>query len=126
MEQNTNILKYKSNELKSIQIENIVINAVVEQIKKDFPNCQSVKFNIDLINDICDAIEEVVKTNKLNVVKIDLFFKIYNTVFGNTTDEQKLFLRNVIDNLHKNGQIKVASRLYKFYKWLKSFFLKNI
>lgn len=124
MEQST-ILNYKSKELKSIQIENFIIHSVVEQLKSDFPQAESVKLNINLINDICDAIEEVVKSNGLKVVKIELFFKIYERVFGKVNEEQKVYIVNTINHLHENGHIRVVPKLVKFLKWLRSFFLKR-
>lgn len=124
MEQST-ILNYKSKELKSIQIENIIINSIVEQLKRDFPQNESVKLNINLINDICDTIEEVVKSNGLKVVKIELFFKIYERVFGKVNEEQKVYILNTINHLHETGQIRVVPKLVKFLKWIRSFFLKR-
>lgn len=125
MEQNPNILNYKSKELKAIQIENIIVNSITEQLKRDFPQPETIKLNINLINDICDTIEEVVKSNGLKVVKVELFFKIYERVFGRATEEQKQYLVNTINHLHENGQIKIVSKIRKLLKWLKSFFLKR-
>jgi len=116
-------VNYKGN-LKNLQLENLLIKSICEQIKNDFPNIEAIKLNVELINEICNIIEEVVVSKKLkNVVKIDLFYKIYASLFGQPNlDMNKHFIISTIDYLHFHNRIKTISKTKKFIKFLKNIF----
>lgn len=96
------------------------INSIVAQIKRDFPDLTQVKMNVDLINVICDAIEENVKVNGLTKVnKLELFFKIYGTVFQFDGNERNHLIK-IVDYLNTNDCIKVVPLFTKIYRFIRS------
>lgn len=121
MEENSAI-NYRGN-LKNLQLENLIIKSICEQLKADFPNMDLIKLNVELINEICNIIEEVVVSKKLkNVVKLDLFCRIYESLFGkNILDSNRQFLVSTIEYLHFNNHIKSISFLSKVFKFIRKF-----
>jgi len=119
------VILYKGN-LKNLQLENLLIRKVSEQIKKDFGNILEVKFNVELISEICNCIEEVVKSENLQKVdKLDLFFKIYAGIFGAIPEAEKKLVKEVIEYLHNNDKIKPRKLIRKAYLFIKSIILKK-
>lgn len=120
------VVEYK-NSIKNIALEQKIIKAIAEQLKRDFPSVEVIKFNIDIINDICNAIEEMVDEHKLSKVnKLDLFLKIYSSVFGNLSEQDKKIIVMIVEYLHTNGLIKIKPFLSKIWKrYIKPFFSKK-
>lgn len=120
------VVEYK-NSIKNIALEQKIIKAIAEQLKRDFPSVEVIKFNIDIINDICNAIEEMVDEHKLSKVnKLDLFLKIYTSVFGNLSEQDKKIIVMIVEYLHTNGLIKIKPFLSKIWKrYIKPFFSKK-
>lgn len=112
--------------LKTLQIENLLIKTICEQIRKDFNNIDEVMLNMDLINEICNAIEEISSKKKLKVVKLDLFFKIYGQLFGMMSlDKNKEYLKTVVDYLHLNSLIKKRTFFQKVVIFVKKLLLQR-
>jgi len=110
--------------LRELHIENILINTIVEEIQKLFPNIGTVKNNAFLILEICNAIEDSYKKHKIKKVdKLTVFFKIYTGLFGNISPEEKLSITNTIDYLHRKGDIKLTPLSKKIIRYLKKKFL---
>lgn len=110
-------IEYKGT-LKNLQLENILICKVVEQVKRDFPDLTKVKMDVDLINLICDEIEDCVKVNKLTKVnKLELFFKIYGIIFQFDGNERNHIVK-IVESLHANGRIKVKPLLKKIFRFV--------
>ena len=110
--------------LKELHIENILINVIVEEIQKLFPNIGSVKNNAFLILEICNAIEDAHNKHKIKKVdKLVIFFKIYTGLFGTISNEEKQSIVNTIDYLHRKGDIKITPLFKKIIRYLKKKFL---
>jgi hypothetical protein len=111
--------------LKELHVESILINTIVEEIQKLFPNLSIVKGNTYLILEICNTIEDAYKKQKKGkkVNKLEIFFKIYSGLFGNISNEDKQILINNIDYLHRNGDIKATPMSKKIIKYFKKKFL---
>jgi hypothetical protein len=75
--------------------------------------------NVDLINQICNAIENMSGHKKIN--KLELFMKIYKSSFGQIDAKDQEAVTNIIEYLHGKGKIKAQSLLSKFFRFLKSF-----
>ena len=119
------VIEYSGN-LKNLQIESLLIKKVSEQIKSDFPNLLEVKFNIELIGEICNCIEEIVQSQKLKRVnKLDLFFKINDRIFGMISEPEKKLVIQVIDYLHSNGKIKPRPFFKKVIRFVSRLVRKN-
>ena len=104
-------IQYKGS-LKNLKTENGLIKSIVEKVKNDFVDLNSVKNNIELINQIANNIEDVVKFSgiiKKKVNKLQLFYKIYDGIFGVQTEEIKLELQKTIEYLDSEGKIKARS-----------------
>jgi ubiquitin C-terminal hydrolase len=110
--------------LKELKIENMLVQQIRDEIHSSFPSdIQSVKMNVDLINQICNAIESISGRKKIN--KLELFMKIYKTSFGQMDAKDEEFLTNIIEHLHDKGKIRAQSLLSKIYRFLKSFLVKK-
>jgi hypothetical protein len=109
--------------LKTIKLENTLIQKIREEIHSSFVNTQDVKMNEDLIRAVCCAIENNVKGQKID--KLELFFKIYRVTFGDTDEKDVHFLKTVIKILNDNGKIKARSLLSKLLRFLGGFLLKK-
>lgn len=121
-----NVVEYKSS-IKNIALEQKIIKLISEQLKRDFPAVDVIKFNIDIVNDICNCIEEMVDENKLSKVnKLDLFLKIYGSVFGNLNENDKKIIIQIVEYLHTNGHIKVRPFFTKIWRrYIRPFFIKK-
>lgn len=120
------VVEYK-NSIKNIALEQKIIKAIAEQLKRDFPAVDVIKFNIDIINDICNCIEEMCDEHKLSKVnKLDLFLKIYGSVFGNLNENDKKIIIQIVEYLHINGHIKIKPFLQKIWKrYIRPLFIKK-
>lgn len=122
---NISEVEYK-NTLKSVALENKIINLISSQIKKDFNDLSAIKFNIDMIQDICCCIEDLVDEHKLKGVnKYELFIKIYNSIFGTLSQDDIKIIKEVINYLHQNEKIKVRPLSKKLWKRFKPFFQRS-
>ena len=119
-----NVIELNGN-LREIHVESILINTIVEEIQKLFPNLSVVKNNVYLILEICNSIEDAYKKQKKGkkVNKLEIFFKIYSSLFGNISNEDKQTLTNNIDYLHRNGDIKATPLSKKIVRFIKKKFL---
>ena len=103
--------------LKNKQLEKKVIDTIVSEV---------IKLDIELINEICNLIEEAVKSNKIKKInKLDLFIKAHTAVFGNITEQEKAVLISNIEYLHNNGKIKALSISKKIINFLKELITKK-
>lgn len=119
------VIEYSGN-LKNLQIESLLIKKVSEQIKSDFPNLLDIKFNIELIGEICNCIEDIVKSQKLKRVnKLDLFFKVHDRIFGMISEPERKLVIQVIDYLHSNDKIKVRPFFKKVIRFVSKLVRKN-
>ena len=112
--------------LKNKQLEKKVIDTIVSEVIGNFQNYHSLKLDIELINEICNLIEEAVKSNKIKKInKLDLFIKAHTAVFGNITEQEKAVLISNIEYLHNNGKIKALSISKKIINFLKELITKK-
>lgn len=102
-------MKYK-NSLKNLNLENKLVKEIGEIIENDFGSMMSVKGNIELINLVCNCIEDMVKYSGIvKVDKLELFWKIYTRIFGQPTTEEKVQVTSTVEYLHDAGKIKARS-----------------
>ena len=119
------VIKPKGN-LKKLQLENQLVMTVKNEINAMFPDLSSVKLDIDIVLQICNAIETQVKIYNLkNVNKLDLFFRVYTYCFGVVDDKERQFLTKIIEHLHMSNRIKALSYLKRIMRFVKQFFLKK-
>ena len=112
--------------LKSKQLEKKVIDTIVSEVIANFQNYHSLKLDIELINEICNLIEEAVKSNRIKKInKQELFMKAHLAVFGNITEQEKAVLISNIDYLNNNGKIKALSISKKVVNFLKDIITKK-
>jgi hypothetical protein len=110
--------------LKDLKKENQLVKQIRDELHSSFPSdIHSVKMNVDLINQICNAIENMSGRKKIN--KLELFMKIYNSTFGQINVQDQEAVTNIIEYLHDKGKIKSQSLLSKLYRFLKSFLVKK-
>jgi hypothetical protein len=115
------IIKLKGN-LKSIKKESDLVKAIKVEIEENFQDLNSVKMNVDLINQICNVIESSKLKNKKEV-----FMKIYTQVFQkmNIDNKEIQMVGEIIEYLHSNNRIKAQSILSKLYRMIKNVVLKK-
>lgn len=119
------VINYKGT-LKNIKLENILIHQIKQELQDSFPNMENVKLNLDLVKQICKAIETNCKINGLEKVdKLELFFKIYETSFGRVDERDKVFLSSMINYLHKNNMIKARSLTSRLIRIVKNYLRKQ-
>jgi hypothetical protein len=110
--------------LKDLKVENMLVQQIRSEISESFPSdLQNVKLNIDLINQICNAVENISGRKKIN--KLDMFMKIHKACFGQMDERDSVYVKNIIDDLHDKGKIKAQSLLSKIYRFLKSWLGKK-
>lgn len=106
--------------LKSKQLEKKIIDIVVSEVNKNFHSPQALKLDIEMINEICNLIEDAVKSNNIKKInKLELFMKAHLAVFGNVSEQEKNVLVSNIDYLHNNNKIKARSFIKKAISFLK-------
>jgi hypothetical protein len=111
-------------ELLKMKYETNVVDNIVERIRLDFRNIGAIKNNIEMINIICNIIEDVSYKQRVNN-KNDLFMKIYVSLFPDTNEVDKVFVTNIVNFLHGHGLIKMRSRGIIRYLIDKCFSRKN-
>ncbi len=112
--------------LKGKQLEKKVIDTIVAEVIGNFQNYHSLKLDIELINEICNLIEEAVKSNRIKKInKQELFMKAHLAVFGNITEQEKAVLISNIEYLHNNNKIKALSISKKIINFFKEFIIKK-
>jgi hypothetical protein len=115
-------LNYSGN-LKKIKNENQLIESIVQIVHRDFGNISGIKNNIEMINMLCNVVEDISRSSK--IVKKDLFFKIYKRIFQDTNDMDIIFVSNVIDFLHENKLIKYTSLYRKIINQIVRYFSRK-
>lgn len=125
MEVDTNVAY--SGSFKNHYVENIMIKQVIDEVKL-IPNYQVLKSDVDMIIRICLIIEQVfVKHNLKKRNKKEVFFQIYTQIFTNVTEQDKVLISNVIDNLHADGrfELKLNGKVKKFAIGIYDFFFSK-
>jgi hypothetical protein len=115
-------LNYSGN-LKQIKNENQLIESIVQIIHRDFGNMSGIKNNVELINMLCNVVEDISRSSK--IVKKDLFFKIYRRIFQDTNDMDIVFVNNIIGFLHDNKLIKYTSLYRKIINQIVRYFSRK-
>ena len=119
------IINYKGT-LKNLKLENVLIQTIKQELHESFPQLENVKLNLDLVKQICKAIETNCKVNNLHKVnKLELFFKIYESTFGRLDERDKIFLESMINYLHKSGMIHARSFTSRLIRIIKNYILKK-
>jgi prophage DNA circulation protein len=77
----TSIIEMKGS-LKKIQLENMMIKKIRDELTGNIDNVHDVKMNVDLIRQICCAIENSLNGGGEKVDKLELFFKMHKSCFG--------------------------------------------
>jgi hypothetical protein len=112
--------------LKGKKLEKALIDTAVKEINSNFHNPQALKLDIEVINEICNLIEDAVKSNNLKKInKLELFMKIHLSVFGVSTEQERNVIVNNVSYLHSNGKIKARSLVKKLISFLKLAMIKN-
>jgi hypothetical protein len=112
--------------LKGKKLEKALIDTAVKEINSNFHNPQALKLDIEVINEICNLIEDAVKSNNLKKInKLELFMKIHLAVFGVSTEQERNVIVNNVSYLHSNGKIKARSLVKKLISFLKLAMIKN-
>jgi hypothetical protein len=111
-------------DLARLKYETNLIDGIVERLRLDFKNMSTIKNNIEMINIICNIIEDVAYNQK-NIDKRELFMKIYETIFTDTSPQDRVFVLNIVNFLHNNGLIKMKRRSLIRYLIDKCFSRKN-
>ena len=127
----------KNNQLPKIKLKNTLKAHVIEQKLfnlitcelKGIPNIAEIQHNIELVEYVCNLIENSVKKNnrksKSRVDKKKVVIRIFQTFFG-LDDRQVEILDGQIDYLYQNGQIARLLLSQRLYAIVKNFFLTKI
>lgn len=99
--------------LRNIHLEERLVKEITEKIHSDFVSVQSLKLNIELLNSICNAVEDACRFKGLKAKgrKPDVVLKIYENTFGLLTDEERNQVKELIEYLWVEGKIKPRSIL---------------
>lgn len=117
-----NVIEMKGS-LKGIRLESMLLQQIKNELLQSFPDLQNVRMNVDLINQICNVIENTLSGKKVN--KLEMFMKIHKYCFGVMEPKDAEIITNIIEYLHKNDKIKARSILNKIYRFLKSLVVKK-
>jgi hypothetical protein len=117
--------QYKGN-LKNLKFESNIVENVSTSIINDFPNVSMIKNNVEMINLICNIIEEVSSSSSRKQNKEELFFKIYERIFqNNVSQEDKVFISNIIQFLLNNNLVEKVSMFRKLINIIKNCFSRK-
>lgn len=117
------IIQLSNSAATHLAIETLIVNIVTKV--KNIPNVAVLKYDIELCKYICLIIENEVKNdpNQPKVDKLDIFIRVYTTVFKTLSDDEKTTLSNNIKFLLSNKLIteistarKVASSTWAYFK----------
>jgi hypothetical protein len=122
MNMDDSIIEIKGS-LKQIKLENMMIQKIRNELCDSFSNVQDIKMNVDLIRQMCCAIENNVNGEKID--KLALFMKIHRSCFGQMDDKEVETLTNIIKHLNDNKKIKAGSLLSKLWRFLEAIILKK-
>jgi hypothetical protein len=101
--------------LKQIQVENTMIQKIRKELCDSFVNVQIVF--VDLIRQIGYTIENMASGQKVD--KLELFFKIHQSCFGQLDEKEVQPLTNISKYLNNNNKIKARSLVSKICRFLK-------
>jgi hypothetical protein len=116
--------EYKGN-LKNLKFESNLVENVASSIINDFPNISMIKNNVEIINLICNIVEEVSSTTTRKQNKEELFFKIYQRIFPDVGEHDKVFVSNIIQFLLSNNLIDKVSIIRRLINSLKNCFSRK-
>jgi hypothetical protein len=106
----------KKNSLKKFSNESEIFKHIIEEVKS-LENYQELKGNVDLIEYVCNLVEEYVnnKNKKGNnrVDKKQLVTRIFIQLFNLSVADEIKVINNQIEFLHANNLIKGVSRVAK-------------
>jgi hypothetical protein len=124
MNQKLGNYQYKGS-LKNIHFENNLVESVATSIINDFPDIAIIKNNVEVINLICNIVEEVSSTRNSKQNKEELFFKIYERIFRDVGNADKVFVSNIIQFLLSNNLIEKVSMIRKLINKIKNIFSRK-
>jgi hypothetical protein len=114
-----------SGSLKNIQFETNLVESVANSIINDFPNFSLLKNNIEIINLICNIVEEVSSNSSRKQNKEELFYKIYCRIFPDVGNNDKEFISSIIQFLLNNKLVKQVSMFKRLFNGFKNLFTRK-
>lgn len=91
---------------------NNLIEHLIESLKLDkLPNLDQLKFDPEFIRFIAENIEnEFTQKDKKGGTqtnsKLEIFFNIYDKLFGKLSEQDKFIINNILEHLIKNNLVK--------------------
>lgn len=91
---------------------NNLIEHLIESLKLDkLPNLEQLKFDPEFIRFIAENIEnEFTQKDKKGGTqtnsKLEIFFNIYDKLFGKLSEQDKFIINNILEHLIKNNLVK--------------------
>jgi hypothetical protein len=116
------------NSLENFVSQNTLVKQIVDFVKLNFENYDSLKYDLEFLEYILTLIKNVIKTKKQKneIDKKEIIIKIFQTLYGRLEDNDKKALTNHVDYLINNKIIKKLKYYKKIIKYVKKNFLPNI
>jgi hypothetical protein len=98
----------------TVKVHNLfhdLLNKVSDIIVK-IPNYKDLKGDPEILLLICNLVENMMTKNSSKIDKKDLAICVYENIFGELTDEEKISLDTNIQFLYNNNKIK-KQKLFK-------------
>lgn len=113
------MLKYQGT-LKSVRSITALIEKLKAEVDSNLGNKERLKFNLDLVREICCSIETQYAADGLakDGKKLELFFDIYTQIFGQIDERDRQWLESCVSYLHTRGLIKATPFLKRLLKSL--------
>ena len=116
------------NSLENFVSQNTLVKQIVDFVKLNFENYDSLKHDLEFLEYILTLIKNVIKTKKQKdeIDKKEIIIKIFQNLYGCLADNDKKALTNHVDYLINNKIIKKLKYSKKIIKYVKKNFLPNI
>ena len=80
------------------------------------PDLPSLKQDLELLNHMCNFLEELSNYSGLGLQKQDVIVDIYKSVYPGMTEDDITTLRKSIDYIHSIGRIHLRGNLKKYFR----------
>ena len=80
------------------------------------PDLPSLKQDLELLNHMCNFLEELSNYSGLGLQKQDVIVDIYKSVYPGLTEDDITTLRKNIDYIHSIGRIHLRGNLKKYFR----------
>jgi len=108
--------------------KNRIISGIHAKIVDEHPDFKKLSRDLNLLNLVANIIENNIdnKNKKIRIDKLEIVYEVYQRLYGNLTEDDRLFYKEQIEYLLEINKIKKIPMWKKVVKVMMNFLEKRL